>query len=450
MKARGAVSAWPVETGRSAWLALAAQRRPHPALQGQQHADFLVIGAGFAGLTAARRLTEQCPEARVVVLEAQTIAEGPAGRNSGYMIDVPHDLSSGEYASAAAEATALDIARNRVAIDYAKAIAAHCGMDAHTFDPSGKVNAAATERGLQHNQNYAESLSRIGEVHRLLDAQAMRDLTGSRHYLGGLYTPGAVMIQPAEYMHALAQSLCPHVGLFEQSPVTHLAREGGVWTARTPQGAVSAPRVILAVNGHLQHFGHVRGRLMHVFTYASMSEGMAAHSREAAQTGAPRWALLPADPMGATVRKITDRQGQARILVRTRFTYDPSMAVSMARVQAIARTQHQSMIARFPELAAVPMAFSWAGRLCLSLNQVPVFGEIDSGLFSACVSNGLGTVKGTLAGLWAADLAAGRPTAEALAYADQAPPKRLPPEPLAWLGVNAAIRWQEWRAGAEA
>lgn len=223
-----------------------------------------------------------------------------------------------------------------------------------------------------------------------------------------------------------------------------------MWTARTPQGSLSAPRVILAVNGHLQSFGHARGRLLHVFTYASMTEGMPAHSREAAMTGAPRWALLPADPMGATVRKITDRQGQARWVVRTRFTYDPSMTVSMTRVQAIARAQHRSFVARFPELSALPMAHSWAGRLCLSLNQVPVFGEIDEGLFSACVGNGLGTVKGTLAGLWAADLAAGRPTAAALAYADQAQPKRLPPEPLAWLGVNAAIRWQEWRAGAEA
>jgi hypothetical protein len=29
------------------------------------------------------------------------------------------------------------------------------------------------------------------------------------------------------------------------------------------------------------------------------------------------------------------------------------------------------------------------------------------------------------------------------------PPRRLPPEPLAWLGANAKIRWEEWRAGRE-
>jgi glycine/D-amino acid oxidase-like deaminating enzyme len=34
---------------------------------------------------------------------------------------------------------------------------------------------------------------------------------------------------------------------------------------------ITAPKVILAVNGHLNSFGFLRGRLMHVFTYASMT-----------------------------------------------------------------------------------------------------------------------------------------------------------------------------------
>ena len=34
---------------------------------------------------------------------------------------------------------------------------------------------------------------------------------------------------------------------------------------------MTAPKVILGVNGHVQDFGHFSGRLMHVFTYASMT-----------------------------------------------------------------------------------------------------------------------------------------------------------------------------------
>jgi len=80
---------------------------------------------------------------------------------------------------------------------------------------------------------------------------------------------------------------------------------------------------------------------------------------------------------------------------------------------------------------------------------VPAFGEIDEGLDSACCQNGLGTSKGTLSGMLAAELAARANSplvAQQLAFD---PPKRLPPEPFAWLGANATIRWQEWRAGGE-
>lgn len=136
-------------------------------------------------------------------------------------------------------------------------------------------------------------------------------------------------------------------------------------------------------------------------------------------------------------------------MIRTRFTYDPSLQVSAARVAGIAAEQRASLDARFPQLARVPMEFSWGGRFCLSLNHVPAFGEVEENLYSACCENGLGTVKSTLAGLMAADLAAGLPGAGLEAYRNQPKPSRIPPEPFAWLGINAAIRWQERRAGRE-
>jgi glycine/D-amino acid oxidase-like deaminating enzyme len=67
---------------------------PARVLEGDRTADFVIIGGGFAGLSAARRLTQLQPKARIVVLEASRLAEGSAGRNSGFMIDLPHELAS--------------------------------------------------------------------------------------------------------------------------------------------------------------------------------------------------------------------------------------------------------------------------------------------------------------------------------------------------------------------
>ena len=438
----------PAEVGRSGWEAISTRDFSPRQLQGDCTADWLIIGAGFAGLSAARRVLQLHPKDRVVVLDAQQVAMGPAGRNSGYMIDVPHNLSSGEYAGSDADATRQEMAQNRLAIDFARSAAEEYGMDRATFDPSGKINAAATPRGMQLNERFATSLKGNGEPYELLDAHSMRELTGSNYYLGGLRTPGAVLIQPADYIRTFAKGLHQQLDLFENSPVLSLECQGSIWRARTPQGSVTAPKVILGVNGHLQDFGFGGGRLMHVFTYASMTAGFKAN--DVGHQGAARWALLPADPMGATVRKITETNGLGRIVVRTRFTYDPSMQVSEARVAGIAAEQEKSFVARFPELAGVPMQYSWAGRLCMTLNNVSVFGEVAPGLYSACVENGLGAVKSTLAGVMAVDLASGLGSLHLDALKHQPKPQWLPPKPLVWLGANAVIRWQELRAGREA
>lgn len=438
----------PVDTGVSGWEAISTRSTPVQVLDGRVTADWLIIGAGFAGLSAARRLSQLRPDDRIVLVDAHEVAKGPAGRNSGFMIDVPHSLSSGEYSVAGKSATALEIQQNRFAIDFAAQAASEYGMSADTFDPSGKINAAATDRGLKLNAKYAASLKSIGEHCELLDQTQMREITGSAYYRGGLRTPGAVLIQPAQYIRNLVDGLADKISLYERSPIIELSRVDQDWQARSHQGQVTAPKVILAVNGHIEEFGHFQGRLLHVFTYASMTAAYRHDQFTRAITGLPRWALLPADPMGATMRKISEH-GQSRIVIRTKFTYDPSIQVTPQRVAEVAREQRLSLDARFPELKGTPLEFSWAGRLCLSRNSAPAFGEVEDNLFSACCENGLGTVKSTLAGVMAAELATGTTSKFLDIYSRSPEPSKLPHKVLTQLGVGSVIRWQALRAGRE-
>ncbi|MEL0292899.1 MAG: FAD-dependent oxidoreductase, partial [Alphaproteobacteria bacterium] len=90
--------------------------------------------------------------------------------------------------------------------------------------------------------------------------------------------------------------------------------------------------------------------------------------------------------------------------------------------------------------------------LCLSLNDVPAFGEIEDGIFSACCQNGLGTARGTMSGMSAADLACGNrhDNHQSLAKMLSLPaPRKLPPEPFATIGAWATLKYREWRAGRE-
>jgi glycine/D-amino acid oxidase-like deaminating enzyme len=274
----------------------------------------------------------------------------------------------------------------------------------------------------------------------------MHDMTGSRHYLSGLYTPGTVMLQPAGYIRGLGAGLRrAGVGVYEQSPVTRITREGADWSLTTPRARISAGKVILATNGHLESFGFAPGRLMHVFLYASMTAEMDRDTR-AALGGASRWGITPSDPMGTTLRRLDTGQGGNRIVTRTCATFAPGMEVGARALRRAAAVHRAKFAQRFPQLRGLRQEHSWAGHLCLTRNGVSVMRELEPGLYAGCVQNGLGTARGTLTGIGAAELACGTTSAITRHFTAQPDPTPLPPQPLATLGANGWLRWKEWCA----
>ena len=441
------ISRFPSDPGPAAWNAILTQVAPRPALRANVTCDWLVIGAGFAGLSAARRLSELCHDQSIMVLDASRVAEGPAGRNSGFMIDVPHDLASDDYGGNASK-DQRDIQLNRAGIAYALNAKASYEMSDEAISVCGKINGAITARGIKHNEEYAKHLDNLNEPFKKLDADDMHKLTGSAQYVDGLYTPGTAMLQPAMYIRALAEGIeALGVSIHELSPVIDLKRNGELWLATTPNGSVTASKIILSVNGNLESFGYFQRRLMHVFTYASMTRRLS-EKELTLLGGEARWALTPADPLGTTVRKISGTGGE-RLIIRNRATFDPTLHVDSTRLAQVSRTHDKSFKNRFPQIKDVNMEYRWGGRLCLSRNGVSVFGEIDTNVFSACCQNGLGTAKGTISGKLAAELACGHSSdllSQQLSYDE---PTTLPPAPIAKLGATALLKWGEFRAGKE-
>ena len=440
----------PHDTGRAGWEAVLGDRPSYPRAEGDLKADWRVIGGGFAGLSAARRLAEMRGGDRVILLDAVRIATGPAGRNSGFMIDLPHELAADSYAGSA-DVDRKQITLNRHAQAFAQAAAAAYDMPDEAVATTGRVNGAVNARGAAHNDQYAAKLDHLGEAYERLDAEAMTKLTGTRFYRSGLFLPGAVMLQPALYIRALAAGLASRgerpVQIFENSPAISFTPRTGGWEVRTPQAVIHAGAVFMAVNGHAESFGFYKQRLMHVFTYASMSAALTP-AQQARLGGMASWGITPADPMGSTVRR-HDGVGGNRIIIRNRWTYDPSMQVGQSRIDRFRRDHERAFLRRFDMLDDVPLEYSWGGRLCLSRNSVPAFGEVKSGLYSACCQNGLGTAKGTLAGIGAVELALRGNSSIVQDLLSYDAPQKLPPTPVARVGAALFLRWREFRAGAE-
>lgn len=443
------VTRLPVHTGPAGWNAILPPAAPRAALSGDRGCDVAIVGAGFAGLSAARHLRRTDLALSVTVLDAGRVGEGSAGRNSGFMIDLPHELTSADYAGAG-EARDRALTRlNRWAIGFAEEVAAEYALPAGSFARSGKFNGAASDAGERANRSYAAHLQALGEPHELLDARAMRAVTGSDYYSGGLFTPGTALIQPAAYIRGLAGGIeRAGVTIFEGSPVTAFESSGAGWTLVTPGGRVRAQRVILANNGHLESFGFCRGQLMHIMLNACMTAEIP-RDLLAALGGQESWGLTPSDPMGCTVRRITAAQGGNRIVIRQGSYYRRSMRTTAADLARVRAAMREKFDARFPLLQGVPFQHAWSGHLCLSLNAVSVMRELEPGLCAACVQNGLGTTRGTLTGVGAADLTLGRESAITRFFLAEDAPAPLPPRPFDGIGANAYLRWKEWRAQAE-
>lgn len=420
----------------SGWYEILPRPTPVEPLSQNLTADWVIIGAGFAGLTAAKRLNERCPEDKVVVLEAQRIAWGTSGRNSGFMVDLPHALNSDTYAG---ELTAdlKQIRMNRVAINYATQTVEQFKLQEH-FSLCGKYHGAVDQRDITHLADFCKHLDRLNEPWTHLNCHQMAEITGTDFYASGVHTPGAAVIQPAGYIRGMALALQQRkrISIYENSPVVKI-KCGNLHTVHTPTGKVSATKIILAVNGHAQSFGFHRKRLMHIFTFASMTRSLSA-AEQKKLGGHQKWGLIPVNPLGSTVRRYRER-----LVIRNTVTYNPSLRTSERQIRRIGRRHDRSFRKRFPMLKNVAMQYRWGGALCLSLNSVPAFGAVDERIYSAVCQNGLGVAKGTYAGIAVADLATDNINQIVTDITSFDPPKKLYPQPFMTVAAKTMLWWKQ-------
>ena len=432
----------PREDATNGWSRILPARAPAPPLAGDLSADWLVVGAGFAGLAAARRLAENRPDDRVVLLEAHEVGEGASGRNSGFAIDLPHNVG-GEFEELSG--TQGYIRLSRAAIAYLDECVARHGIEC-SYTHRGKYHAARSEMG--HTRilvPFARTLDALGEPYRWLDAAELRQETGTSYHASALHTPGGRLFNPAGLTKGLAATLPENVTLHEHTPVTEIEQRNGI-RAVTPGGSVNAQAMVLAVNGYASQFGVFKDRLLTFAAHGSLTRPLSDAEHETLG-GVEDWGLTPANShVGVTLRYTIDR----RILVRQCFRYAPTLRRSDAEYQALRRDHQRHFEARFPMLPEVRIEHTWRGYVCMSRNHAPGFGKVGPHMFAAVCQNAVGVTKGTISGVLAADMATGQDNPLIADMEAQGTPSSLPPAPLRGLGVRARlaldnIRWRSER-----
>ncbi|WP_437880653.1 NAD(P)/FAD-dependent oxidoreductase [Pseudomonas sp. LRF_L74] len=431
----------PADDTTCGWYHLSRSRQPRAAHSGNTSARWVVVGAGFTGLAAARELALKFPSEEIVLIEAQEVGFGPSGRNAGFAIDLPHDIGADDYIGdidTAKIALKLNLAGQSFLRDLVQEHGIDCQMKA-----CGKYQAAIEDRGIAVLDAYRRGLDKLDQAYQMIEGSELPEHIGTHFYRKALFTPGTVLIQPSALVKGLADNLPGNVTLYERTPITSIDYGDKIVLSHS-NGRITADKLVLATNAFGMSFGFLKGRMLPVFTYASITRQLT-EDEQARLGGKPFWGVIPADTFGTTVRRTPDN----RLLIRNSFSFNPDGRANSKYLERFVERHRASYASRFPMLPNVGFEYTWGGSLALSRNHMGHFGQLAPNVYGALCCNGLGVTRGTITGKLLADWLAGERN-ELIDFLLAAPgPNSNPPEPFLSLGVNLNLRWGQYRAGKE-
>ncbi len=424
---------WPP----SHWRASAPAAVPLPALSTATRAEVAVIGAGYAGLSAALTLARR-HGATVAVLEAGQPGWGASGRNGGFCCLGGAMLSDAAIVARVGTGGARDFRdfQHRAVERVAEILQKHA-IDARQ-GPEGDLCIAHSRRAFAALQRSAETRRTLyGENSELIPPEALaeRGLLGAGFHGAELNATG-FPIHPLIYAEALARlALAAGVRIFGDTPVVSIQRDGEGWRLTTPEGQVHARRVLIATNGYSSEDlpDWLGGRTLPARSQIMMTRPLTRTERRAQGFTTPIMSYDTRDLLHY-FRHLPD--GRFLFGMRGGVTAHPAEA---ARTSALLRDHFARM---FPAWAAVEAETEWSGFICLTGSSAPYIGPVPGadGLYAALGWHGNGVAAATLGGELAAGLIAGAPTA--IPALMRQPPRRFPLPALRRVALRAAYVWK--------
>mgnify|MGYP001264544813 FL=1 len=423
------------------WINDLKSRNNINILNSNQVCDWLIIGAGYTGLSAARKLAQLHPSQKILLIDAQLAGEGASGRNSGYLVDTT--LNDGFTSSKELENYKIKSKIYQLGIKAVKNFIKEYQVDCD-WNESGKYFASSKLEDHKLLINFSEILSKLGFEHNLLFNFDLSKRLGTSFYNTALYTKGGILLHPGKLVRAMIDALPNNVILYENSSLLSWNKTQDRISCDFKNGKINTKKIIFATNGFLKSLGIKSNYNFPITLTASMTRQLT--DDEFKSIGQPKeWGVLPVRPMGATIRMTKDR----RILIRnTAEVYNP---FKMSKIDLEKRTiNHKIGIKkRFPQLPDNIIESSWSGVVSRTRNSSQIFEKIDKNVFAAGCYNGSGIGVGTLFGEQIAIKASKQNTKEIETIEARNKPTWLPPQPFLNLGVKTRLIFERFRAISE-
>jgi glycine/D-amino acid oxidase-like deaminating enzyme len=403
--------------------------------------DWLIIGAGYTGLSAARKLSELHPNQKIIIVDAQLAGEGASGRNSGYLVDTTLNdgFTSNKELSNYKKKT--DI--YKLGIDVVKMLIKEHQVDCD-WNESGKYFASSNEKDRKILENFSKTLLKLNFEHNILEKDDLNKRLGTNFYNLALYTKGGVLLHPGKLVRAMIDILPNNVELLENTQLNEWSKKGDTIICKFNNHRIITKKIIFCTNGFLKSLGIKNNYNFPLTLTASMTRSLT--DREHKSIGEPKeWGVLPVRPMGATIRMTKDK----RILIRNTAEVHSPFKMMGNELMKRSIKQKLGIQKRFPKLSSDIIESSWSGIVSRTRNSSQIFEKISKNIFVAGCYNGSGIGVGTLFGEQIAIKASNENTNEINIIEGLNKPSWLPPQPFLDLGVRARLIYERFRASSE-
>ncbi|RON17213.1 FAD-dependent oxidoreductase [Pseudomonas brassicacearum] len=426
------------------WIAQVQNAPVRDRLSGAQKADWLIIGAGITGLSAAHALAHLHPQARIVVVDRQRAAQGASARNSGFVVAHEHPGNEELLGSAGFTEFEVDTTISRAASAEVREMIARHGIECD-FKDSGYFFAVSDPRKLTHVEEKLTTLRVLGASAQFLEGEQLVQKLGTGHYRAAIWCgKGNALLQPAKYVKGLLDALPQSVTVYENTDITRLERLGkGRLRANGIEGSIEAKQVLVCLNAFVPRAGIQDSGTFAMELSASLTRPLT--DAEFRDMGSVEpWGVLSTRPLGATVRLTPDR----RVMIRNTAEY---RSRDLSASELSIRRQHHvlGLQRRFPWLGEQDIHYTWTGHLSASRSGQPFFSQVEEGVFAVAGCNGSGVARGTLWGRLLAELASGVDSPMLDSVMRRAQPGWLPPKPLLDIGAMLRMRVEAIRAKTE-
>ena len=423
------------------WLNNLQRRKNFKLLNQNQKCDYLIVGAGYTGLSTARKLSEINSSKKIIIVDAQLAGEGSSSRNSGYLVDTT--LNDGFTSNKDINNYKTKVKIYNLGITAVKKFIKQYQVDCD-WNECGKYFASSNIKDISIAKKFSELLSKLNFNNKILNRKELENKLGTSFYKIAVFTEGGILINPAKLVRAMIDVLPKNVELYENSPLIKWNKNNNFIDCQFEKNSIQTNKIIFCANGFLKSLNVKKNFNFPLTLTASMTRPL--DDEEFKSLGEPKeWGVLPIRPMGATIRFTRDR----RLLIRNTAEMKNPNSMSKYELEKRKLLHLKGLIKRFPTLKTNLIEDSWSGIVSRSRNSSQIFEMIEKNIYVAGGYNGSGIGVGTLFGEQIAIMASDQQSNEIEIINKRVKPNWLPPSPILNLCVQTRLFFERLRAKTE-